>query len=618
MAITVTRGDARFNNLNKAHNARYPTMSSESVADIALCQNAGDVAEALQRTVSTGKRPTIRSGGNCYADFYINNPNGTLIDVGLLNHTGNLPHDPRYRIGPGATVGKAYQDLYRLYNVTIPGASCSEVTAGGHITGGGYGVLSRLFGLTTDWVSEIEILTVAANGDVVPRTINARHDADLFRACRGVGGGNFGVITDYIFDTLPPAPQEVTFASLSFSWTDMTEEKFAKILNAYGNYFATRGKDPDTWGLFTVMNMSHKNSGRIAIVVQFCNPDGTCKDLSVLHEFLNLFDSCGPEVQTSTRGQHHHGQDGDIGLYPSAHTGSLDHGAQQFAENCAICHGGGGRGGNGGPNIASTNSVITLSDEDLRNIAHNGTGGGMPAFSQLSEQDTEGIVKYLRSLQKKNGAPATVVAPMPGERNGRADNRQEASCGTHTLVNTPWIDTDGSGGVRGGTRQRADYKSTYMRKNFTPHEISVFYKHMTRVVPGVIPTGATILIDSFGGAVNRKEMGERTVIFQRSSVLKLQFLSYWANPAEDAGHIAFLNELYESLYTSPQVDADHQGTPYPGEYYQGCYINYPDMDMLEHSYWPELYFGPNYKFLQQVKKKYDPNNIFHHVMSVRA
>ena len=612
MAIKVTRGDVRFNSLNKAHNARYPAMLSESVADIALCQNAGDVAQALQQAVSAGKRPTIRSGGNCYADFYINNPNGTLIDVGLLNHTGNLPHDPRYRIGPGATVGKAYQDLYRLYNVTIPGASCSEVTAGGHITGGGYGVLSRLFGLTTDWVSEIEILTVAANGDVVPRTINARQDADLFRACRGVGGGNYGVITDYIFDKLPPAPQEVTMASLSFSWADMTEEKFARIMNAYGNYFATRGKDPDTWGLFTGINLHPKSGGRIEIGAQFCNPDGTCKDLSVLHEFLNLFDSCGPDVQTSTPGQHHHRQGGNIGVYPGTHAASLDRGAQHFAENCAICHGGDGRGGNGGPNIAGMKSVIAMSDEELRSVVHNGVGGEMPAFTQFSEQDTEGIVKYLRSLQEKNGAPTAVVAP------GGADNRLQADCGTHTLTRTPWIDTDGGGGARGGRRQRAAYKSTYMRKNFTPHEVSVFYEHMTRVVAGVIPAGVAILIDSYGGAVNRKEMGEQTVIFQRSSILKLQFISYWTDPAEDAGHIAFLNQLYESLYTSPQVDADHQGTPYPGEYYEGCYINYPDPDMLQHSYWPELYFGPNYKFLQQVKKKYDPNNIFHHGMSVRA
>ncbi len=56
------------------------------------------------------------------------------------------------------------------------------------------------------------------------------------------------------------------------------------------------------------------------------------------------------------------------------------------------------------------------------------------------------------------------------------------------------------------------------------------------------------------------------------------------------------------------------------EYYDGCYISYPDVEMLQYAYWPELYDGNKglVPFLQQVKKKYDPNNVFHHAMSIRA
>jgi FAD/FMN-containing dehydrogenase len=48
-------------------------------------------------------------------------------------------------------------------------------------------------------------------------------------------------------------------------------------------------------------------------------------------------------------------------------------------------------------------------------------------------------------------------------------------------------------------------------------------------------------------------------------------------------------------------------------------MNYPDSDMLRYAYWPELYYGRDglYKFLQQVKRKYDPNNVFHSSMSVQ-
>ena len=125
------------------------------------------------RVVSAGQRPTIRSGGHCYEDFYANNPNGTLIDMSMMNHVGALPQDARYRVGVGATLGQAYQELYKLYNVTLPGGTCGSVGAGGHITGGGYGLVSRLYGTTADWVTGVDILTVDSKGKVALRKCTA-------------------------------------------------------------------------------------------------------------------------------------------------------------------------------------------------------------------------------------------------------------------------------------------------------------------------------------------------------------------------------------------------------------------------------------------------------------
>jgi hypothetical protein len=138
------------------------------------------------------------------------------------------------------------------------------------------------------------------------------------------------------------------------------------------------------------------------------------------------------------------------------------------------------------------------------------------------------------------------------------------------------------------------------------------------MIPGDDLQHTVLEVDSYGGAMNRKEMLEDTVAFQRSSILKLQFQTYWPDSAEDEGHITWIQELYKELYSSPEVDAAHQGTPFPGENYEGCYINWCDRDMIDYAYWPQLYYGPNYEFLQQVKKKYDPNNVFHHAMSIRA
>ena len=168
--------------------------------------------------------------------------------------------------------------------------------AGGHITGGGYGVLSRLQGITVDWLSAVDIVTVDAKGKATLRKVDAKSDADLFRAVRGGGGGNFGVVTNFYFDELPTAPSEVMSANISFNWEGMTQERFEKILTTYGHYHETRAKDPETFGLFTILQMGHQSRGRITIGVQFCNLDGTCKDTKVLDEFLGLFDTCDPAM----------------------------------------------------------------------------------------------------------------------------------------------------------------------------------------------------------------------------------------------------------------------------------------------------------------------------------
>jgi FAD/FMN-containing dehydrogenase len=499
MAIVLTRSDARFETLRRPRNGRWPADPAEAVSTVVLCLSAEDTAEALQRVVSAGQRPTIRSGGHCYEDFYANNPNGTLIDMSMLNHVGDLPHDSRYHIGAGATLGMTYQDLYKLYNVTLPGGTCGSVGAGGHITGGGYGFVSRLYGTTADWVSGVNILTVDAKGKVELRTCSAKQDADLFRACRGAGGGNFGVIVDYIFDKLPPAPQELMLSTMYFPWSEMTEEKFARILDTFGSYFATRGQDPDTWGLFSVIEANHKSSGFMRVSAQFCNPDGTCKDTRVMDEFVSRFDACKPST--------------------------------------------------------------------------------MP--------------------------PAPPVGRPP------------EGFGPHLMTRVPWAETGAAGGSRHGST-RGKYKSTCMKRNFTAHEASVFYKYLTRMIPGVDLQHTVVEVDSYGGAMNRKQMLEETIAFQRSSVMKLQFQTYWSDPAEDEGHLTWIRDFYKEAYSSPEVDAAHQGTPYPGANYEGCYINWVDADMVEYAYWPQLYYGPNYEFLQQVKKKYDPNNVFHHALSIRA
>jgi FAD/FMN-containing dehydrogenase len=508
MFASIQAQDPRFSTLKRSRNLRWPVSASDSPHSIDVCETTADVVAALQQAIDAGKRPTVRSGGHCYEDFVVNNPGGALLDLSLLKAAPQPADNDRYRISAGTQLGAAYLELYKRFGVTMPGGSCYTVGAGGHICGGGYGVLSRLFGLTVDWLSAVEIVTVDPYGKAQLRRVDKTHDPLLFRACRGGGGGNFGIITSYIFDALPKAPQEVVSGGISFNWNTMTESRFVDIVLKFGDYLQTRGKDEDTWGMFAALDLEHSSSGGFGIGLQFCNPDGTCKDLSVATEFLDRFQDCNPTPRHS--------------LPKNGHT-----------------------------------------------------------------------VTPITSPQ----------VPCPGQ---------------HALSRHNWLDAtvNGAGGDNGS---RAKYKSCYMRQNFTVSEAKCIFKHMKRTIPGVNLRGSMLAVDSYGGAVNRPALLAETARPQRASIMKLQFQSYWQNPADDAGRLQWMSDFYTDLYTGENVPAAYSGTPYPGDYYEGCYINYPDKDMLKYAFWPELYYGTGdiYPLLQDVKQQYDPHNIFHHAMSIR-
>lgn len=516
MASIITKQDPRYPVMRRGKNARFPSIDSEAVSRILVCESGADAAQALQSVVSAGIRPTVRAGGHCYEDFVVNNPNGAILDVSMMDEVVSAPGGKGpYKIGPGAMLGAIYTELYRKYNLTLPGGSCYSVAAGGHLSGGGYGLLTRLQGLSVDWMTALDILTVEADGKVVDRHVDSRNHPELYRALRGGGGAGFGVITAFYFDKLPAAPEFLHTAGVSFPWDSMTEEKFIHIAQTYGEYFETRGQEPDTWGMFTFLGLTHRAPfGRVGVSATMHDMKGK-HDLSIPTEFLDRFLKCG-----------------DAESLPNA-------------------------------------PVNTHSQPQ---------GGNRPME-----------------------LPPCVA-------------------GKHRFTSTPWLDGTiaNAGGAGGNGTLRGKYKSCYMKKNFTAEELRRMYKHLTTDLPGM-NTGGIVAVDSYGGAVNKAALADSTAIPQRASTMKLQYQMYWQDSAEDEARLKYFDRFYTDVY-SANVDAAHAGTPFHNEYYEGCYINYPDLDMTRYAFWPELYFGNQglYPVLQRVKQKYDPNNIFHHSMTVHA
>jgi FAD/FMN-containing dehydrogenase len=185
----------------------YSTRASTQPFAIVYAESARDV----QRTVLWARRHKLRiaprSGGHSYGGYSLSP--GVVVDVSRLN---------RIAVGSGqATIG-AGAKLYAVYatladhGVTIPAGSCPTVGIGGLALGGGIGLAGRKFGLTCDSIREVRIVT--ADGKAL--VANARQHSDLFWACRGGGGGNFGIVTSFIFRTHPVG--NVTTYQCSWPW----------------------------------------------------------------------------------------------------------------------------------------------------------------------------------------------------------------------------------------------------------------------------------------------------------------------------------------------------------------------------------------------------------------
>lgn len=170
-----------------------------------------------------------------------------------------------------------------------------------------------------------------------------------------------------------------------------------------------------------------------------------------------------------------------------------------------------------------------------------------------------------------------------------------------------------------GDNQRGKYKSAYQTANFDDAEIATLWNNLNSADDPLL-TQALVQIDSYGGCINRNnETTNPTSVYQRSSLLKTQFQVYWAKPENDSHCIQWLQNLYKTYF------AAQGGKPYPSfERYQGCYINYPDVDMkyagsssaTEDPLWLRLYYGTKAESLVAVKNTVDPNNLFRHEMSI--
>ena len=185
----ITPVDSGYNSARLEFDGLY-----DAVHPLAIAQplDAVDLSEVVRWAHSTGVHIVARSGGHSYGGY--STTTGVVVDLSRLA-TVHVAGEQAV-VGPGARLGSIYNSLAQ-HGLAIPAGTCPSVGIGGHALGGGFGLASRAWGLASDNLVAAQIVT--ADGKIL--TADSNHHGDLYWACRGGGGGNFGIVTQLVFRT---------------------------------------------------------------------------------------------------------------------------------------------------------------------------------------------------------------------------------------------------------------------------------------------------------------------------------------------------------------------------------------------------------------------------------
>lgn len=211
-------------------------MIDKKPALIIQCSGTADVIKAVHFAKEHNLLISVRGAGHNIAGRSLENQ-VLLIDLSKLRYVHVDPEEESVTVSPGATLADVDQET-QIYGLALPVGINSTTGVAGLTLGGGFGWLSRKYGMTIDSLISAEMITV--NGD---RIVCSRDKhPDLFWAIRG-GGGNFGIVTSFKFKLHKVGPTVIA-GPVVF---DIKEAK--EVLHRYREFCKNAPDEATVWAV---------------------------------------------------------------------------------------------------------------------------------------------------------------------------------------------------------------------------------------------------------------------------------------------------------------------------------------------------------------------------------
>ncbi|MGM0388634.1 MAG: FAD-binding oxidoreductase [Natrinema limicola] len=178
-------------------------MIDRRPALIARAMGVSDVIAAVNFAREHDMLLAIRGAGHNIAGNAVCD-DGLMLDLSTMRSVQVDPEGQTARVEPGATLAD-FDHEAQAFGLATPLGINSTTGVAGLTLGGGFGWLTRRYGLTVDNLRSVDIVT--ADGEL--RHASDDENPDLFWGIRG-GGGNFGVVTSFEFDLHEVGPKVLT------------------------------------------------------------------------------------------------------------------------------------------------------------------------------------------------------------------------------------------------------------------------------------------------------------------------------------------------------------------------------------------------------------------------